>query len=92
MWPLEPATAPTSRAIHGAPVLSNVVVAPITRTIRRIPTCVSVGPDEGLDHDSVATFDKMAAVPKDLLTIRLGSLGRSGRDLNCSAVRGLADC
>jgi mRNA interferase MazF len=74
------------------PVLNNVVVAPITSTIRRIPTCVSVGPDEGLDHDGVATFDNMAAVPKGLLTIRLGSLGRSGRDLICSALRALADC
>jgi mRNA interferase MazF len=74
------------------PVLNNVVVAPITGTVRLIPTCVPVGPDEGIDHDSVATFDNMAAVPKGLLTTRLGSLGPSGRDLICSALRALADC
>lgn len=74
------------------PVLNNVVVAPVTSTIRRIPTCVPVGPREGIDHDSVVTFDNMAAVPKALLTIRLGSLGSPGRDLICSALRALADC
>jgi mRNA interferase MazF len=74
------------------PVLNNVVVAPVTSTIRDIPTCVPIGPEEGIDHDSVATFDNMAAVPKALLTIRLGSLGFSGRRLICSALRALADC
>ncbi|MGH3470562.1 MAG: type II toxin-antitoxin system PemK/MazF family toxin, partial [Nocardioidaceae bacterium] len=43
------------------PVLNNVVVAPLTSTIRDIPTCIPVGPDEGIDHDSVATFDNLAA-------------------------------
>lgn len=74
------------------PVLNNVVVAPVTTTIRGIPTCVPLGPEQGIDHDSVATFDNMAAVPKSLLTIRLGSLGAPGRRLICSALRALADC
>ena len=73
-------------------VLNNVVVAPVTSTIRTIPTCVPVGPDEGIDHDSVATFDNIAVVPKRLLTTRLGSLGPSGRQVTCSALRALADC
>ena len=74
------------------PVLSSVVVAPVTSTIRTIPTCVLVGPDEGIDHDSVATFDNMAAVPKRLLRIRLGTLGPSGHYVICSALSALADC
>lgn len=73
-------------------VLNNVVVAPVTSTIRTIPTCVPVGPSEGIDHVSVATFDNIAAVPKHLLTTRLGSLGPSGRNGMCSALRALADC
>jgi mRNA interferase MazF len=73
-------------------VLNNVVVAPVTSTIRTIPTCIPVGPEEGIDHESVATFDNMAAVPKRLLTTRLGRLGPSGRNLMCSALRSLADC
>jgi mRNA interferase MazF len=74
------------------PALNNVVVAPVTSTIRNIPTCVPVGPDEGIDHDSVVTFDNIATVPKRLLTTRLGRLGPSGRNVMCSALRALADC
>jgi len=74
------------------PVLNNVVVAPITSTIRTIPTCIPVGPDEGVDHESVATFDKIAALPKRLLTSQLGRLVPSGHNVICSALRALADC
>jgi len=74
------------------PVLNNIVVAPVTSTVRSIPTCVPVGADQGIDHDSVATFDNMAAIPKGLLTTRLGALGTSGRQLICSALAALADC
>ncbi len=74
------------------PVLNNVVVAPVTSTVRDIPTCIRVGPDEGLDHDSVATFDNLAAVPKSVLTTRLGQLGVGGRQRICDALGALADC
>lgn len=74
------------------PALNNVVVAPVTSTLRVIPTCVPVGPDEGIDHDSVASFDNLAAVPKSVLTTRLGSLGPGRRRLICSALEALADC
>ncbi len=74
------------------PVLNNVVVAPVTSTIRSIPTCIPVGPNEGIDHGSVASFDNLAAVPKAVLTTRLGTLGLSGRRLMGEALRALADC
>lgn len=74
------------------PVLNNIVVAPITSTIREIPTCVRVGPDEGIDHDSVAAFDNLAAVPKSVLTTRLGRLGVDGRRRICDALDAVANC
>jgi mRNA interferase MazF len=74
------------------PVLNNVVVAPVTSTIRSIPTCIVVGPSEGIDHESVATFDNLAAVPKLTLTVRLGALGIGGRQRICDALSALADC
>ena len=74
------------------PVLNNVVVAPITSTIRNIPTCIPVGPDEGIDHDSVATFDNLAAVPKSVLTKRLGKLSADGRRRICEALAAVANC
>lgn len=74
------------------PVLNNVVVAPLTSMLRDIPTCIQLGPDEGIDHDSVATFDNLAAVPKAVLTSRLGQLGVGGRRQICDALRALANC
>lgn len=74
------------------PVVNNVVVAPVTSTIRTIPTCIPVGPDEGIDHDSVATFDNLVAVPKSVLAIRLGALGIGGREQICTALAAMANC
>ena len=74
------------------PALNNVVVAPVTSTVREIPTCIRVGPDGGIDHESVATFDNLAAVPKSVLTRRLGQLGLSGRRQICDALDALANC
>ena len=74
------------------PVLNNIVVAPVTSTLRDIPTCIPVGPDHGIEHDSVATFDNLAAVPKSVLTTRLGQLGIDGRRQICDALGALADC
>lgn len=74
------------------PVLNNVVVAPVTGTLRVIPTCIPLGREEGVDRDSVATFDNLAAVPKSVLTIRLGALGPDGRDRICAALEAMADC
>lgn len=88
----------TRRPVHvvsrdeAIPVVDNVVIAPVTSTIRAIPTCIPVGPGEGIDHDSVASFDNLAAVPKSVLTTRLGSLGLDGRQQICSALDALADC
>lgn len=74
------------------PVLSNIVVAPVTSTIRDIPTCIPVGAEEGFDHESVATFDNLAAVPKSVLTRRLGELGVGARHRICKALDALANC
>jgi mRNA interferase MazF len=74
------------------PVLNNVVVAPVTTTIRDIPTCIPVGVEHGIDHDGVATFDNLAAVPKSVLTRHLGQLGVGARRRICEALEALANC
>jgi len=56
------------------PVLRTVLVAPITRTIRHIPTEVPLGISEGLPVASVATMDNVLAFPKSMLVRRMGSL------------------
>lgn len=47
------------------PVLSSVVVAPITRTIRDIASEVPLGRDEGLPEECVASCDNLLTIPKN---------------------------
>jgi mRNA interferase MazF len=58
----------------GIAVRTHVTVAPITRTIRDIPTEVPVGPNEGLRHPSVASCDDLTTIPKQVLGDRVGAL------------------
>jgi mRNA interferase MazF len=55
-------------------VLTHVTVAAITTTIRNIAVEVDLGPDEGLDDDSVANLDNIYSVPTRALTSRIGAL------------------
>lgn len=73
-------------------VLKNIVVAPVTSTIRAIPTNMVVGAREGIDHDSVASFDNLSAVPKSVLTQRLGAIDPLRLHEICAALDALADC
>ena len=73
-------------------VLNNLVVAPLTSTVRSIQTCIPTGPDHGVDRESVANLDNIATVPKAVLTERLGSLGPAARTQICEALDSLADC
>ena len=97
LWLMETPNAKRRPALvvsrdEAIPVLNNVVVAPVTTTIRDIPTCVPVGPDDGIDRHSVASFDNLAAVPKSVLTRKLGRVGPLARLWMCEALRALADC
>jgi mRNA interferase MazF len=61
------------------PVLRTVLVAPITRTIRHIPTEVPLGISEGLPVASAATMDNVLAFPKSMLVRRMGTLAPERR-------------
>ena len=74
------------------PVLRRVVVAPVTTTVRAIPTEVSLGADEGLPVESVASFDNIETLPKAGLVRRVGILGASREHEVCSALRDAVDC
>jgi mRNA interferase MazF len=74
------------------PVLSRLVVAPVTRTVRAIPTEVAVGPDEGLPVEAAASFDNLQPVNLRLLTERVGALSSARRHELCRALDALADC
>ncbi len=74
------------------PVLRTVLVAPVTRTIRGIPTEVRLGSSEGLPAESVATMDGVLAFPKSMLTRRLGGLASPRRYELCDALWAAVDC
>lgn len=61
------------------PVLRAILVAPITRTIRHIPTEVPLGISEGLPVASVASMDGVLAFPKSMLVRRMGAVAPERR-------------
>lgn len=73
------------------PVLTRYIVAPITKTVRSIPTEILLGPDEGLDIECVASFDNLQPIRSSFLTARIGTLPMP-RSQICSALSALADC
>jgi mRNA interferase MazF len=74
------------------PVLTTVVVAPVTRTIRGIPTEIPLGQGDGLHHDCAANFDNLQRIPKALLAERVsGAAGHRRGDIG-RALAALADC
>jgi len=58
------------------PLLSTVMVAPITSTIRGAPSEVVVGIDEGLKQESAVNLDHVQTVAQAALRQYVGSLGR----------------
>ena len=74
------------------PVLRKILVAPVTSTVRAIPTELPLGPDEGLRMECVASFDNVYAIRKAYLTRRMGALGQERRHEVCLALAAAVDC
>lgn len=55
-------------------VMDRVLVAPVTRRIRGIPSELPIGPGDGLPVESVAAFDNLRPFPKSMLVRRVGAL------------------
>jgi len=54
--------------------LYSITVAPITTTIRGIPSEVVIGPESGLKTTSTINLDNLATVPKDGLRSFVGTV------------------
>ncbi|MFN3217894.1 MAG: type II toxin-antitoxin system PemK/MazF family toxin [Acidimicrobiales bacterium] len=74
------------------PVLTWIIVAPVTRTIRRIPTEIRLGTSHGLPDECVASFDNLQPIRRSFLTGRAGALQIDELDEICRALGALADC
>jgi mRNA interferase MazF len=78
-----------SRAI---PVLNSVLAAPVTRTVRGIPTELPLGPADGMPIECAASMDNLRVVPKANLTGRICSLSTVRLTEACAALRNAVDC
>jgi mRNA interferase MazF len=74
------------------PVLTSVLVAPATRTVRGIPTEVQLGVDDGMPADCALSFDNLTTVPKALLTERITALPAARQAELCAALRLATGC
>jgi len=72
-------------------VMQRVLVAPVTRRIRGLPSELGLGRDEGLPAESVASFDNLRPFPKAMLVRRLGALGPRTPEI-CRAAGAALDC
>jgi len=68
-------------------VRTAVTVASITRTVRNIPTEVSLGREDGLPEACVVNLDDILTIPKSLLEERVTLLSEDRMRLVARAVR-----
>lgn len=73
-------------------VLRWVLVAPVTRTIRGIPTELPLDADDGMPEPCAATFDNVRPVRRVLLTERITTLPPDRMASACTALRAAVDC
>lgn len=74
------------------PVLHSVLAAPVTRTVRNIPSEVRLGPDDGMPTECAASFDNLRVVPKAHLVERQCTLEPLRMVEACQAIRAAVDC
>jgi mRNA interferase MazF len=73
------------------PVLHSVLAAPVTRTIRNIPTELRLGTDDGMPTECVASFDNLRVVAKAYLVERQCALDPLRLTAACDALRAAVD-
>ena len=73
------------------PVLNSVLAAPVTRTVRGIPTELPLGPDDGMPADCAASFDNLRVVPKANLIDHICTLQPARLAAACASMRAAVD-
>ncbi len=66
--------------------LAAVLAAPLTSTIRDVPTAVRLGTQDGLDRDCIASLDNLTLVPRTSLVRPVGSLSDERMRQLCAAL------
>jgi mRNA interferase MazF len=76
---------------EAVPVLNWILVAPLTRTIRSIPTEIPLDQDHGVDAPCAASFDNLQPIRRTFLTSRVGTLPFARQQI-CRTLAAMADC
>ena len=66
--------------------LARVTIAPITSTIRGVPSEVVLGPEDGMKRPCAVNLHNVVTVSKDGLGRRLAQLGRGRMSEVCAAL------
>jgi mRNA interferase MazF len=74
------------------PYLSRVTVAPITSTIRGVPSEVALGPEDGLRQPCVANLHNVMTVSQQGLGRRLAQLSQQRMRDVCAALNFALGC
>lgn len=72
--------------------LHSVIVAPVTSTIRGLPSEIALSDPEGLRLPSVANFDNVQLLSRTRLKRRIGSLSAAKLSEACRALRHAVEC
>jgi mRNA interferase MazF len=73
-------------------LLNAVIVAPVTSTVRGVSTEVRVGPEDGIQHSSVANLDNTQLVARDRFRRRVGRARSATMAALCAALSVAVDC
>ena len=77
---------------QAVPVLTRIVVAPVTRIVRNIPSEMPLGPEDGLHDECVASFDSIQPIAKSYLVSRIGPATQVRRMAMRQAMAAMSDC
>lgn len=72
--------------------LTSLLVAPVTTTVRGIPTEVALGAADGMSRASAANFDNVFTLHRSRFKSRIGRLGADRLAEVCRAYRFAAGC
>ncbi|MGH2707729.1 MAG: type II toxin-antitoxin system PemK/MazF family toxin [Actinomycetota bacterium] len=66
--------------------LNAVLVAPLTSTLRDVPTAVRLGSDDGLDRECIAALDNLTLLRRDRFQRFVGRLSAARMEELCGAL------
>lgn len=77
---------------EAVPVLTQVLAVPATRTVRDIPTEVSLDEVDGMPSSCVLALDNVVSVRRSLLTEMITTLEPARMSEVCAALATATDC